>query len=126
MDSSTKITIITNPKKPVCIENEHRYDFTQTTEDHNEVWRLYASHDELWAEDYKGRIIGEIRKLVREYKISTRLGGECLMKSATKDQGKLKLVFEEMQRTELEILLRLARGNKQLDVFENYVYPTII
>ena len=126
MENLTKITSNTNLKKPVCIENEHRYDFTQTTEDHHEVWRLYASHDELWAEGYKGRLIGEIRKVDKEYQISTRLGGECLINSATKDQDKLNLVFEEMQFEELEVLLRLARGNKQLDVFENYVYPTII
>lgn len=116
---------IQNQMKPVFIESEHRYDFTQTTEDHYEIWRLYASMDNLWTESYRGRFIGAIKKTAKHYEILSHLSESALIENISTGKSFHHIGFSEQQIQALELLLRLARGNKTLDVFDNTNYPPI-
>jgi hypothetical protein len=102
-------------KKPVFIRGEHDYDYTQNTENHIEVFRLYRSTDKAWASECRGELLMELRDTGNERIVEGKR--ELLFDEVAQYKENLSLSFNYSQIEELEILLRVARGNNQLNAF---------
>ena len=107
--------MLASDKKPIFVGTEHLYDYTQNTENHFEVYRLYRSLDQAWSAHCRGEFLMELKNTGNNCLVKGKK--EQLFEQVVQDKENLSLSFNYSQIEELEILLRIARGNHKINAF---------
>jgi hypothetical protein len=112
---------IMNEKKGLFVNNSHDYDFMQTTENNKEVFRLFSCKDESWTTKDKSGLI--IKSTIDNFTMELQSPEQGFFNRIIKANNTLILNCKEA--TELELMLRIIRGNLDLSCFALPYYQTI-
>ena len=112
---------IMNEKKGLFVNDSHDYDFMQTTENNKEVFRLFSCKDESSTTKDKSGLI--IKSTIDNYTMELQSPEQGFFNRIIKANNTLILSCKEA--TELELMLRIVRGNLDLSCFALPYYPTI-
>lgn len=113
--------IIMNEKKGLFVNNSHDYDFMQTTENNKEVFRLFSCKDESCTPKDKSGLI--IKGTINNSSMELQSPEQGFFNGIIKANN--TLILNCKQATELELMLRIIRGNIDLSCFAIPYYPSI-